>query len=127
MMFGLYTLPQVTIDNEKVLLDDGDVFWIGDIKVEAILVPGHTWGHMVYLVDDAYLFTGDTIWLGPDGGYSFINGLAEDNRLAVESLGRLERLLRERNNAPKVITGVSSSLRERWGSRCTASGIPQHS
>ena len=93
VIFGLYTLPQVTIDNEKVLLDDGDVFWIGDIKVEAILVPGHTWGHMVYLVDDAYLFTGDTIWLGPDGGYSFINGLAEDNRLAVESLGRLERLL----------------------------------
>ncbi|MBR3226593.1 MAG: MBL fold metallo-hydrolase [Atopobiaceae bacterium] len=105
VIFGLYTLPQVTIDNEKVLLDDGDVFWIGDIKVEAILVPGHTWGHMVYLVDDAYLFTGDTIWLGPDGGYSFINGLAEDNGLAVESLGRLERLLRERNNAPKVITG----------------------
>ena len=105
VIFGLYTLPQVTIDNEKVLLDDGDVFWIGDIKVEAILVPGHTWGHMVYLVDDAYLFTGDTIWLGPDGGYSFINGLAEDNRLAVESLGRLERLLRERNIAPKVITG----------------------
>ena len=105
VIFGLYTLPQVTIDNEKVLLDDGDVFWIGDIKVEAILVPGHTWGHMVYLVDDAYLFTGDTIWLGPDGGYSFINGLAEDNGLAVESLGRLERLLRERNIAPKVITG----------------------
>lgn len=105
VIFGLYTLPQVTIDNKKVLLDDGDVFWIGDIKVEAILVPGHTWGHMVYLVDDAYLFTGDTIWFGPDGGYSFINGLAEDNKLAVESLDRLERLLRERGITPKVITG----------------------
>ncbi|MBR3326572.1 MAG: methyltransferase domain-containing protein [Atopobiaceae bacterium] len=105
VIFGLYTLPQVTIDNEKVLLDDGDVFWIEGIKVEAILVPGHTWGHMVYLVDDAYLFTGDTIWFGPDGGYSFINGLAEDNEMAVESLARLERLLRERGIAPKVITG----------------------
>jgi glyoxylase-like metal-dependent hydrolase (beta-lactamase superfamily II) len=49
VIFGLYTLPQVTIDNEKVLLDGGDVFWIGDIKVEVILVPGHTWGHMVYI------------------------------------------------------------------------------
>ena len=105
VMFGLYTLPQVTIDNEKVLLDDGAVFWCGDIKVEAILVPGHTWGHMVYLVDDAYLFTGDTIWFGPDGGYSFIDGLAEDNALAVESLARLEGLLRGRSLAPKVITG----------------------
>lgn len=105
VIFGLYTLPQVTIDNERVLLDDGDVFWIDGIKVEAILVPGHTWGHMVYLVDDAYLFTGDTIWFGPDGGYSFINGLAEDNKLAVESLARLEALLRGRGIAPKVITG----------------------
>ena len=105
VIFGLYTLPQVTIDNQKVLLDDGEVFWIDNIKVEAILVPGHTWGHMVYLIDDAYLFTGDTIWFGADGGYSFINGLAEDNRLAVQSLAHLEALLRERGIAPKVITG----------------------
>lgn len=24
-------------------------------------------GHMVYLIDDTYLFTGDTIWFGPRG------------------------------------------------------------
>ncbi len=34
-------------------------------------------GHMVYLIDDKYLFTGDTIWFGADGGYSFISSLAE--------------------------------------------------
>jgi glyoxylase-like metal-dependent hydrolase (beta-lactamase superfamily II) len=38
---------------------------------------------MVYLVDDEYLFTGDTIWFGADGGYSFLSTLAEDNKLAV--------------------------------------------
>ena len=32
----------VKTDNKKVLLRDGEVFAIGDIKVEAILVPGHT-------------------------------------------------------------------------------------
>ena len=31
------------------------VFYIENIKVEAFLVPGHTWGHLVYLIDDAYL------------------------------------------------------------------------
>ena len=72
VIFGTYKLPMVDTDNKKVLLKDGDVFQIGDIRVEAIMVPGHTWGHMVYLIDDAYLFTGDTIWFGPDGGYSFI-------------------------------------------------------
>ena len=95
----------VATDNHKVLLKNGDVFYIDDIKVEAILVPGHTWGHMVYLIDDAYLFTGDTIWFGPDGGYSFINSLAEDNELAKRSLEKLETILRSRSLSPKIITG----------------------
>ncbi len=105
VIFGLYKLPMVKSDNERKLLRDGDVFTIDDIKVEAILVPGHTWGHMVYLIDDAYLFTGDTIWFGADGGYSFINALAEDNELSKRSLEKLENLLRSRGSIPKVITG----------------------
>lgn len=47
---GCYKLPQVTIDNKKVLLKDGDIFTIGDIKVECIrsrnlqliVISGHT-------------------------------------------------------------------------------------
>lgn len=105
VIFGLYKLPMVKSDNERKLLKDRDVFYIEDIKVEAILVPGHTWGHMVYLIDDAYLFTGDTIWFGADGGYSFINALAEDNELSKTSLAKLENLLRDRGISPKVITG----------------------
>lgn len=102
---GWYKLPYVEIDNRKVLLKDGQVLDIEGIKVECIMVPGHTWGHMVYLVDDAYLFTGDTIWFGPDGGRSFLNALAEDNRLSVKSLAALKGLLQKRNLHPMVITG----------------------
>lgn len=105
VIFGLYKLPMVYTDNKKVLLNDGDIIDINGIKVEAILVPGHTWGHMVYLIDDAYLFTGDTIWFGADGGYSFINSLAEDNNVAKHSLARLENVLKEKQIQPKVITG----------------------
>lgn len=101
----LYKLPMVTINNEKVLLKDGDILDFDGIKVECILVPGHTWGHMVYLIDDKYLFTGDTIWFGADGGYSFISTLAEDNKLSIKSLEKLENKLRSRNINPKVITG----------------------
>lgn len=102
---GVYKLPMVKMDNQKTLLKDGQVLYIGDIKIECILVPGHTWGHMVYLVDDTYLFTGDTIWFGRDGGYSFLSTLAEDNQLAVRSLEALERNLRPRNHQMMVITG----------------------
>ena len=105
VLFKLYKLPKVDIENEIELLQDGDVFYIGDIKVEVILVPGHTLGHLVYLIDDAYLFTGDTIWFGSDGGYSFLNSLAEDNALSIRSLERLEKLLQERGLSPKIISG----------------------
>ena len=105
VIHGLYKLPRVKMDNRKVLLRDGEIFHIGDIKIECILVPGHTWGHMVYLIDDEYLFTGDTIWFGADGGYSFISTLAEDNKLAVRSLEKLEQNIRARKGRIAVITG----------------------
>ena len=105
VIHGLYKLPKVKMDNEKVLLRDDQVFTIGDIRIECILVPGHTWGHMVYLIDDEYLFTGDTIWFGADGGYSFIATLAENNKLAVRSLEKLEENIRARNRPIKIITG----------------------
>ena len=105
VFWGLHKLPQVNIDNKKVLIDDGEVFYIGNIKIEAILVPGHTWGHLVYLIDDTYLFTGDTIWFGADGGYAFLNNLAEDRKLQIKSLKRLEEILRKRNLKLKIITG----------------------
>ncbi len=102
---SLYRLPAVKMDQPRVLLEDGQVFKIGEIRIECILVPGHTWGHMVYLVDDTYLFTGDTIWFGADGGYSFISTLAEDNQLAVRSLEKLERTIRAKHHPVTVITG----------------------
>ena len=67
VIYHLYKLPQVTILNPKTLLRDGQILNIDGIKIKCFLVPGHTWGHIVYLIDDKYLFTGDTIWLGADG------------------------------------------------------------
>ena len=101
VLFGLYRLPMVVTDNRKVLLRDGQVLDIAGIKIECFLCPGHTWGHMVYLIDDEYLFTGDTLWFGADGGYSFINSLAEDNELAKKSLAGLEQTLQSRKLTPK--------------------------
>lgn len=105
VFWGLYKLPQVHVNNDKELIEDGEVFYIDDIKIEAFLVPGHTWGHLVYLIDDSYLFTGDTIWFGFDGGYAFLNTLAEDVKLQIESLKKFEKLLRKRKLNLKIITG----------------------
>ena len=59
----------------------------------------------MYLIDDEYLFTGDAIWFGADGGYSFISTPAESNQAAVRSLERLEASLRARKRRIDVITG----------------------
>lgn len=105
VLYKLCKLPIVKLDNPKRLLHDREVIYIQDIKIEAILVPGHTYGHLVYLIDDAYLFTGDTIWFGADGGYSFLNSLAEDNALAKRFLVKLEELLLERKCNPLIVSG----------------------
>ena len=105
VIYHLYKLPMVRTDNKRVTLTDGQILDIEGIKVECILVPGHTWGHMVYLIDDEYLFTGDTIWFGADGGYSFISTLAESNKVAVKNLEKLEANLRSRKGRIAVITG----------------------
>mgnify|MGYP000789417743 CR=1 FL=1 len=100
-----YELDNQGTHNEKVLLHDGETFEIDGIKIECFLVPGHTWGHMAYLIDDKYLFTGDTLWFGADGGYSFISSLAESNKLAVKSLAALEQKLQSRDLHPLFLTG----------------------
>ena len=105
VVYHTYKLPQVTIYNEKHLLKDEQTFYIDDIKIHCFLVPGHTWGHMVYLIDDKYLFTGDTLWFGADGGYSFIAALAENNGLAVKSLRLLEDKLKKQGIKPLFLTG----------------------
>ena len=105
VIYRMYKLPHVSIPNKKVLLKDGQVLNIHGIKIECFLVPGHTWGHMVYLIDDKYLFTGDTIWFGADGGYSFISALAENNKLAVKSLAEFKSKLKARGIKPIFLTG----------------------
>jgi glyoxylase-like metal-dependent hydrolase (beta-lactamase superfamily II) len=105
VFYGLYKLPMVRMNNRRVTLKDREVLDIDGIRVECLLVPGHTWGHMVYLIDDEYLFTGDTLWFGADGGYSFIDALAESNELAKRSLAALEKDLRDRGQQLKIITG----------------------
>lgn len=48
------------------LFKDGEIFNIGDVAVQAVLVPGHTPADMAYRLEDA-IFVGDTLFM-PDVG-----------------------------------------------------------
>jgi len=59
-----YRYEPVQVDTE---LRDGDRIPIGDLIVEAVATPGHSVGHLSYVVRDARrsdLFTGDTLLFG---------------------------------------------------------------
>ena len=42
-------------------VDDNQILNISGLKIKGILTPGHTPGSMCFLVNDTYLFTGDTM------------------------------------------------------------------
>jgi hydroxyacylglutathione hydrolase len=48
---------------EYSLIEDQQIFNIGNIKIQGYLTPGHTPGSMCYLINDEYLFTGDLLSL----------------------------------------------------------------
>lgn len=45
------------------LIADNQVLNVAGLKVQGILTPGHTPGSMSFLIDEQYLFTGDTLSL----------------------------------------------------------------
>lgn len=79
---GMYWLPpkdaeEVTFAYEA--LEDGRTLTIGDttITIQALYSPGHTIGSTSFIVDDAYLLSGDILFIDSIGRPD-LAGLAED-------------------------------------------------
>lgn len=88
--FGFIYNKPLSVSYETLV--DGQELVIGDRSIRCIATPGHTVGHMSYLVDGAILISGDI--LGLDQGRivmdrKFIN---IDNEKRRESIGRLTAL-----------------------------------
>jgi len=74
------------------LLEDRQTVRIGNLKIEGILVPGHTSGMMAYLVNDKYLFTGDILSL-KDGKIAPIPAIFNmDTQQAIKSMDRIRHI-----------------------------------
>jgi hydroxyacylglutathione hydrolase len=62
-------------------LDHGDVLEIGNRRVSVIHTPGHTPEHVSLLVDDWFLLTGDTLFVGDVGRVDLAMTDLEENEL----------------------------------------------
>ncbi|MFI4926750.1 MAG: MBL fold metallo-hydrolase [Burkholderiales bacterium] len=69
------------------LFKDGEIFKIGEVAVQALLVPGHTPADMAYLVDGA-VFVGDTLFM-PDVGTARADFPGGDAHTLYRSIRRI--------------------------------------
>ena len=60
---GIHPIDVLPARLDYVYLRDGQTFEIGSHEVTALHVPGHTLGNIAFLLDDRYLFTGDSIFI----------------------------------------------------------------
>ena len=68
--------------NADIMLSDGEMIEVDDIKIQVIHTPGHTSGSVCYLIENA-LFTGDTLFRLTIGRTDFPTG---DYSKLIESI-----------------------------------------
>lgn len=61
LYLSVFGIPEITIPDIDIFVNDGDVLKLGDIDIKVIHTPGHTQGGVCYLVNNM-LFSGDTIF-----------------------------------------------------------------
>lgn len=62
---------------KDIIIEDGDIIKIGNIKIKIIHTPGHSPGSICLLVENK-LITGDTLFVGECGRIDLPGGNAED-------------------------------------------------
>jgi glyoxylase-like metal-dependent hydrolase (beta-lactamase superfamily II) len=62
-----YLGPDADVGFEHRTFGDGEVLEIGNRRMKAIHTPGHTDEHVSLLVDDWFVLTGDTLFVGDAG------------------------------------------------------------
>jgi len=113
-IFGFKIKHKLKAINQINYFNCDDAIYVGAIKIKPILTAGHTLGHTCFLVDDRYLFTGDSLILKNGEGYRFFDLLGFDNKQNSKSL----MLLKEfaiRNNVECIITshtGISKNIEQ---------------
>ena len=84
--------------NADILLEDGNIVTVGDLKIKVILTPGHTKGSVCYLIGNN-LFSGDTLFYESFGRTDFPGGSEE------EMINSFYKLITKLDKTVKVFPG----------------------
>ncbi|WP_371803710.1 MBL fold metallo-hydrolase [Candidatus Lokiarchaeum ossiferum] len=90
---NFYKYPKVKHPFE--LFSDGENFEVGQMHVKAIATPGHTPGSSSFLLNNCYLFTGDTLTLHNGEVHTFYKFITMDmdsQKASIRKLAHLENI-----------------------------------
>jgi len=76
-------------------IENSEEIYSGNVKLKSIFTPGHTNGSTTYLLDDKYLFVGDTLSLqnGHVGLFSSFFNMSDDmQRKSINNLAKLQNV-----------------------------------
>ena len=93
---GIPLMNPVRLRDGYKTVRGGDIFFLDDIKVEVIDVPGHTIGHVCYIIDDKILFSGDCLAVNALGGYSLFDFFTQNPTLNKKSLRYLKDVVMQK-------------------------------
>lgn len=80
------------IDTPYSTVGDNQIISFGKIQVKGIMTPGHTPGSMSYLVNNTFLFTGDTLSLKDNEAERFNDYFNMDSKTEEQSIRKLALL-----------------------------------
>lgn len=86
-ILGIGLTSPIQLEDGYQILENQQCSKVDGITITAISTPGHTMGHLSYLVNGLFLFVGDMLLLGEDGGYCFMdfwNINSEENMVSLE-------------------------------------------
>ncbi|MGD1821472.1 MAG: MBL fold metallo-hydrolase [Pleomorphochaeta sp.] len=86
----LKIMHKLEAQNEINYFNSNSPIFIGDIKIKPFLTPGHTLGHTCFLLEDKYLFVGDSLIFKNGEGYRFFDLLGFNNSENSKSLYKLK-------------------------------------
>lgn len=92
---SFFFLNPIEISRKCNYLDDEDTVQVGTVTVRALATPGHTPGHMAYMIDDEILCSGDALVLN-DGNvepfYRTWNMNHEQVEQSIRKIAALENI-----------------------------------
>ncbi len=98
----LFLGPGSAVRCPYTALQDGVVIEVGNRRIQALLTPGHTLEHVCLLVDDWFVLTGDTLFVGDVGRIDLTHEQDEAQGVPMETrAGQLYDSLQRLLNLPE--------------------------